>query len=99
MALHPDFPCSPYEVLSPDLRWFPAAEELRSTAYEKLLPPLVTKVREEVEAWRAEDYAGASPRSHALLTWWFDTDHLLDQADGTQSQFRYYFRNAKPSKP
>lgn len=48
MALHPDFPTSPYEILPPDLRWFPAAEELRSTAYEKLLPPLVAKVREEV---------------------------------------------------
>ena len=52
MALHPDFPLSPYEILTPDVRWFPAAEELRSTAYEKLLPPLVAKVREEVKAWR-----------------------------------------------
>jgi type III restriction enzyme len=26
-----------------------------------------------------------------LLAWWFDTDHLIEQADGTQSQFRYYF--------
>ena len=50
MALHPDFPRSPYEILRPDVRWFPAAEELRSTAYEKLLPPLVAKVREEVTA-------------------------------------------------
>ena len=91
MALHPNFPRSPYEVLPPDLRWFPAAEELRSTAYEKLLPPLVAKVREEVEAWRAGDYAGASPTSRALLTWWFNTNHLIDQADGTQSEFRYYF--------
>jgi hypothetical protein len=47
MALHPDFPHSPYAILLPELRWFPAAEELRSTAYEKLLPPLVAKVREE----------------------------------------------------
>ena len=52
MALHPDFPRSPYATLPPNLRWFPAAEELRSTAYEKLLPPLVAKVREEVKAWR-----------------------------------------------
>ena len=29
MALHPDFPDSPYEVLSPEVRWFPAAEEMR----------------------------------------------------------------------
>jgi type III restriction enzyme len=26
-----------------------------------------------------------------LLAWWFETDHLVEQADGTQSQFRYYF--------
>lgn len=32
MALHPDFPLSLYEILPPALRWFPAAEELRSTA-------------------------------------------------------------------
>jgi type III restriction enzyme len=91
MALHPNFPRSPYEILPPDLRWFPAAEELRSTAYEKLLPPLVAKVREEVKAWRDADYTGASATSRALLAWWFDTDHLIEQADGTQSQFRYYF--------
>lgn len=50
MALHPEFPVSPYDVLEPDHRWFPAAEELRSTAYEKLLPPLVAKIRTEVKA-------------------------------------------------
>ena len=46
MALHVDFPSSPYEILDPALRWFPAAEEMRETAYEKLLPPLVAKVRQ-----------------------------------------------------
>ena len=91
MALHPKFPRSPYEVLPPELRWFPAAEELRSTAYEKLLPPLVAKVREEVQAWRASGYQGASATSRALLAWWFDSEHLIDHVDGTQSQFRYYF--------
>ena len=91
MALHPNFPTSPYVILPPDVRWFPAAEEMRATAYEKLLPPLVAKVREEVKAWRDKNYAGASETSKALLNWWFKTDHMLDQADGTQSQFRYYF--------
>jgi type III restriction enzyme len=91
MALHPDFPRSPYDILPPDLRWFPAAEELRSTAYEKLLPPLVANIREAVKAWRDAGYAGASATSRALLTWWFATDHWVDQADGTQTQFRYYF--------
>ena len=91
MALHPDFSRSPYEVLPPELRWFPAAEELRATAYEKLLPPLVAKVREEVKLWRDAGYTGASETSRALLKWWFETDHLIEQADATQSQFRYYF--------
>ena len=91
MALHPEFPKSPYAELLPDQRWFPAAEELRSTAYEKLLPPLVAKIRGEVSAWRADSYVGASETSRALLNWWFETEHLVEQADGTLSPFRYYF--------
>ncbi len=91
MALHPDFPESPYADLLPDQRWFPAAEELRSTAYEKLLPPLVSKIRGEVWAWRDAGYAGSSETSRALLNWWFETEHLVEQADGTLSPFRYYF--------
>jgi type III restriction enzyme len=91
MALHPDFPRSAYSILPPETRWFPTAEELRATAYEKLLPPLVANIREEVTVWRTAGYAGASSTSRALLVWWFKTDHLVDQADGTQIQFRYYF--------
>ncbi len=91
MALHPNFPSSPYEPLLPELRWFPAAEELRATAYEKLLPPLVARIREQVKEWRDAGYEAASPTSKALLTWWFDTGHLIEQADGAQTQFRYYF--------
>jgi type III restriction enzyme len=91
MALHPLLPSSPYEPLLPDQRWFPAAEELRATAYEKLLPPLVAKIRQEVFAWRESGYAGASNVSSALLRWWFDTEHLTEGADGSLSPFRYYF--------
>ena len=90
MALHPNFPSSPYEILLPSERWFPAAEELRA-AYEKLLPPLVAHIREEVAAWRDKDYQGASDTSRALLKWWFETEHLIEQSDGTQREFRYYF--------
>ena len=60
-------------------------------AYEKLLPPLVAKVRSEVAAWRDAGYAGASDTSRGLLTWWFETEHLVEEADGTLSPFRYYF--------
>lgn len=90
MALHPEFPDSPYEELDPRVRWFPAAEELREN-YAKLLPPLVANIREEVSEWRTSSYVGASPTSKALLDWWFKTDHLVDNADGSQSAFRYYF--------
>lgn len=91
MALHPEFPVSPYEPLVPEHRWFPADETLRAIAYEKLLPPLVAHVRREVYAWRTSGYNGASATSRALLAWWFETEHLLETASGTLSPFRYYF--------
>ncbi|MDX1252598.1 MAG: DEAD/DEAH box helicase family protein [Gammaproteobacteria bacterium] len=91
MALHPDFPSSPYETLLPDQRWFPAAEELRSTAYEKLLPPLVANIRNEIVQWRNSRYSDASPTSRALLNWWFENEHLIEQSNGSLSPFRYYF--------
>jgi len=59
MALHPQFPVSPYAPLVPKQRWFPADEALRSTAHDKLLLPLVAKVREEVLAWRHRDDAAS----------------------------------------
>ena len=91
MALHPNFPTSPYAPLIPEQRWFPADETMRATAYEKLIPPLVAKVRKEVFDWRSKGYPGASPTSVALLRWWFDTEHLTEDADGSRSTFRYYF--------
>ena len=91
MALHPNFPTSPYAPLIPAQRWFPADEAMRATAYEKLLPPLVAKVRKEVFAWRNGGYAGASATSRALLRWWFDTEQLVENGDGSLSTFRYYF--------
>jgi type III restriction enzyme len=91
MSLHPGFPTSPYAPLLPEQRWFPADEALRSTAYEKLLPPLVAKIRQAVHDWRSTGYAGASPTTKALLNWWFEIDHLTENADGSLSPFRYYF--------
>ena len=91
MALHPNFPRSPYAPLDPAHRWFPADETLRASAYERLLPPLVARIREEVAAWRAAGYAGASTTSRTLLQWWFDTDHVVQRADGATEPFRWYF--------
>ncbi len=91
MALHKDFPKSPYEILDPDIRWFPADEALREQGYEKLLPPLVATLRKKVKEWRNSGYEGASATSSALLKWWFQTEHLLPDADGNMFSFKYYF--------
>jgi len=91
MALHKDFPDSPYVVLDPKIRWFPADESLRSTSYEKLMPPFVAKLRKEVKKFRDEGYAGADPTSRALLNWWFNSPHLQPDPRGASLEFKYYF--------
>lgn len=91
MALHPNFPQSPYEVLEPEYRWFPADEALREKGHEKLLPPLVPTLRKKVKEWRENNYDGASDTSKALLKWWFKTDHPISKSDGTTINFQYYF--------
>ena len=91
MALHPNFPGSPYAILDPSIRWFPADEALRETSSEKLMPPLVPQLRKKVKEWRDSGYVGATDTSRGLLNWWFNTPHLLLQADGTMTEFQYYF--------
>ena len=91
MALHPNFPESPHEIIDPSVRWLPDNEALRDTGYGKLLPPLVHKIREEVKTWRDNGYNGATETSKALLNWWFNTPHPIEGADGTVSEFQYYF--------
>jgi type III restriction enzyme len=91
MALHPGFPLDPYAILDPDIRWFPADEDLRTQGYDKLLPPLVAILRRNVKMWRDSGYKGASATSIALLQWWFETDHYLPQSNETLVPFRYYF--------
>jgi len=91
MALHPDFPTSPHAILDPEVRWFPADESLRESGMEKLMPPLVVQLRRHVKEFRDGGYAGASDTSRALLRWWFQTEHLLEQPDRTMAPFQYYF--------
>lgn len=91
MAIHPDFPSSPYEILHPDIRWFPADEALRESSYEKLLPPLVHSLRKDIHRWRERNYEGASNTSIALLNWWFKTEHLIPKSDGSVIPFKYYY--------
>ena len=91
MALHPKFPKSPYEILDPSIRWFPADEDLREKSYDKLLPPLVAKLRLKVKEWREVNYQGVSSTSKSLLNWWFKNPHPKNYNDDSASIFQYYF--------
>jgi len=91
MALHQDFPKSPYAVIDPAIRWFPADEALRETSMDKLMPPLVSQLRKKVKEWRDSGYAGAANTSKSLLNWWFGFKHLLPKTDGSMAEFQYYF--------
>jgi type III restriction enzyme len=91
MALHKDFPASPYAILDPSIRWFPADEALRDTSADKLMPLLVPELRKQVKAWRDSGYAKARETSRSLLNWWFNTPHLLLKYDFGMAEFEYYF--------
>jgi len=97
MAVHPNFPESPFAVLDPALRWFPADEALRETTMDKLMPPLVPELRRQVKEWRDRGYAGAAETSTSLLQWWFTTLHLMPSSYGRgvegagMYEFQYYF--------
>jgi len=91
MPLSEAFPTDPYVILDPAIRWYPGNALIGDVGREKLIPPLVEKVRKGVKAWRDSGYAGASPTTRALLRWWFGEEHLVPQADGTMGLFRWYF--------
>ena len=92
MALHKDFPKDPYIILDPNIRWFPAVEDLREKGgYEKLLPPFISELRKKVKEWRDNNYNEASETSKALLNWWFKEEHTVFDQNGLSTPFRYYF--------
>ena len=91
MALHKDFPKDPYEILEPEIRWFPADESIREEGANKLIPSLVANLRKAVKEWRDKGYDGASATSKSLLNWWFKEDHILADQKGVTYNFRYYF--------
>lgn len=45
MTLYPNFPESPYAILDPAIRRFPAGEAPRESSIEKLIPPSLAGVR------------------------------------------------------
>ena len=91
MPLGLNFPSDAYAVIDPAERWYPGSEELQLAEASKLIPPLVAEIRLKVHEWRLAGYPDVTETSRALLAHWFKTDHLLPQADGTMSEFRYYF--------
>jgi type III restriction enzyme len=91
VAVHSDFPKSPFEILDPDVRWFPADEALRDTSAAKLTPPLVAQLRRKVKEWRDAGYVGATDTSRSLLNWWVNAPHLIPGEGGAMTEFQYYF--------
>ncbi len=91
MALHPKFPSSPYTILDPEIRWFPADEALRRHVRRQADAAAGAILRKKVKEWRDSGYVGATDTSKSLLNWWFNTPHLLPQPDGTMAEFQYYF--------
>jgi len=86
MGIHVDLSHSPYDISHPEHRWFPADEHWRETKYDRLVAPLVNKIRREVYKWRNNRYDGASTTSQALLKWWFNHEHIREDLE-----FKYYF--------
>jgi len=78
----------PFKILPPNERWAPSQIQMDAfqNAYEKLLPPLVYKIRLAVAKWRDEGYNGASETSISLLNFWFNQEHFIGQ-----SKFSFFF--------
>ena len=78
----------PFKILSPHERWAPTQSQMDAfqNAYEKLLPPLVYKIRLAVAKWRDDNYAGASDTTKSLLNFWFNQEHLIGQ-----TKFSFFF--------
>lgn len=78
----------PFKILSPHERWAPTQSQMDAfqNAYEKLLPPLVYKIRLAVAKWRDENYPGASDTTKSLLNFWFNQEHLIGQ-----TKFSFFF--------
>ena len=78
----------PFKILSPNERWAPAQSQMDAfqNVYEKLLPPLVYKIRLAVTKWREDNYKGVSETTKSLLNFWFNQEHLLGQ-----TKFTFFF--------
>lgn len=89
MPLPDDFPSSPYIILNPNNRWKPDKKTFEKNF--SLIPPLVEKIRLKVKEWRDTDYEGASETTKALLHFWFEEEHWIENSNGEFFEFKYYF--------
>jgi len=78
----------PFKILQPNERWAPSQSQMDEfqQAYEKLLPPLVYKIRVSVANWSEDAYKGASETSKPLLNFWFNREYFIGQ-----TKFSFYF--------
>ncbi len=78
----------PFKILTPNERWAPSQSQMDAfqNAYEKLLPPLVYKIRLAVTKWRENNYQGASGTSKSLINFWFNQEHFIGQ-----TKFSFFF--------
>lgn len=78
----------PFKILRHNERWQPTEfqESIFESVYEKILPPLVYKIRIEVEKWRDDNYPGITATTKALLNYWFNPE-LRE----TKVNFKFYF--------
>jgi type III restriction enzyme len=79
----------PFEIKLSSNRWAPGQDQVEAVnqEYEKLLPPLVHKVRAAVEKWRDAGYPDVSQTTRTLLNFWFNYDHTLANGEN----FQFYF--------
>jgi type III restriction enzyme len=73
---------SPFNIYRPEERWKP---NYGSDTFQ-FLPPLVSIIRDKVYKWREDNYKGASNTSKALLEFWFNTEHKVNNKN-----YQYYF--------
>ena len=89
MPLPNNFPSSPYTILDPYSRWKPDEKTLEKNF--SLIPPLVNEIRLKVKEWRDNYYEGASETTKALLHFWFEEEHWIENSNGEFFEFKYYF--------
>ena len=78
----------PFKILLPNEKLAPTQGQMDAfnNEYDKILPPLVHKIRLAVAKWREDNYHGASGVSIALLNFWFSQEHLSGQ-----KEFKFFF--------